>query len=294
MDEKAIVDGYKDADLSGLSDEERAALLGEESEETDAATEEPTAEAEVEETATTEDEPKAEEAAAEESAEDADEDAEDADDGQDAVAEDKEQATDEKDPFVPKYKLDEVEQEAAENLEKALAELDAKFEEGELSATDYRKALAEINNPVLIEQAKRAAMEEITRQNTEQLWQRQQDEFFGLYPDYRESAIKFAGMQAALSDLYSEEANAGKSGTWFLREAKTAVDREMGITPQAADAPAPAPKPELPKSLASVPKADAEGTGDKYSALDQLEGLELEKAIARMSESELEAFGTAA
>lgn len=268
-DTEAVMESYKDADLSGLSDEE-AAALSEEGAEDEAEAEAPQEGEQNDDSAVVAEQ---EDAASSEEA--------------DEVA----QSDDPKDPFVPRYRVDEAEADAS--LDEALAALDAKFEEGELSATEYRKALAEINNPVLIEQAKRAAMQEISQQNAEQLWQRQQDEFFELYPEYRDSKVKFAGLEAALQDLYGDEKNSGKSGAWFLREAKSNVDKELGIRQEPVETRT-RQKPDLPKSLGNVPRADQESTGDKYSALDGLDGLELEAAIAKLSDSDLEAFGKVA
>ena len=58
-------------------------------------------------------------------------------------------------------------------------------------------------------------------------------------------------------------------------------------------------KPDLKavKTLANIPAADIEhpgGDADEFAHLDRLNGLELEKAVSRMSEAERERYRAAA
>jgi hypothetical protein len=129
--------------------------------------------------------------------------------------------------------------------------------------------------------------------------------------DYNKPLMN-AAIDTALKALGNDPANKQRSSTWFLREAHKAVKAELGIvTPAAknenkgaekaaADAAAKKAKlagrkPELAvvKDVGSLPNAgddDAAGGDPEFAALDKLNGIEYEDALAAMPTSKQDRY----
>lgn len=140
---------------------------------------------------------------------------------------------------------------------------------------------------------------EQNEQSSKARWEWDQERFFEADANaiYKDKYL-LAAFDAAVRDLGGDEANASRKGDWFLKEADKLVRARF-------NAPAPATpkhdgrKPDLsmvPKTLAHLPAADIPQTGDvgEFDHIDRLNGLEYEKAVARLSEAERERFRSAA
>lgn len=118
---------------------------------------------------------------------------------------------------------------------------------------------------------------------------------------------KLAGQfDKALRFLGSDPDNGGKSLRWFFQEAHAMVAARFGAKPsrgaeQITVKAKPGVKdavsarsrnlPKAPPSLGKLPEAGAEAIGqDEFSHLDNLSGLQLERAIAKMSKEQRERY----
>lgn len=173
----------------------------------------------------------------------------------------------------------------------------------EMDAYEAQKDLIVEQEMSLREQKIKADISaEQNEQSSKARWQWDQEQFFGAKENaiYQDKYL-LAAYNAAVIDLGSDEANANQKGSWFLKEADKIVRSRFNIAK--TDAPPPKPqdgrKPDLsvvPKTLAHLPAADIPQTGDvdEFAHIDRLHGLELEKAVARLSESERERYRAAA
>lgn len=142
---------------------------------------------------------------------------------------------------------------------------------------------------------------EQNEQSSKARWLWDQERFFEAEANaiYKDKYL-LAAFDAAVRDLGGDEANANKKGEWFLREADKLVRARFGA-PKTAEPTAKQPdgrKPDLsvvPKTLAHLPAADIPQTGEvgEFDHLDRLNGLELEKAVSRLSEAERERYRAA-
>lgn len=294
----------EDADLSLLSDAERAAIEEEEHEEVqeteteaETPTEQPDADQPAEETT--------EEAVGESDEEPAEE--------EEVVAEDRNSI------FAPSFRAQGV-----ENFQEAMGHLDAQFDEavakladqyenGDLSFSEYRKQERQLSRDF---DAARFSLHEAnlkaeiaaehSRQSLEQKWRMEQELFYSDNPDYKSDPILRGALSAQLDQMYRDEKLVGRSGLWFLREAAKAVDARFNrATPAKQDSAKlqevketlkkrEVNRPELPKTLAEVPAAADNLESNEFAHLDKLSGLEYERALAAMKEDDRERYLSAA
>ncbi len=272
---------YTEEELNLLSDEERAAIAEGQSEAAEAVEEvQENTEANAE---TTEEAPAVE-----------------------AVAE-TETTGERDDVFIPQYAVNPVAdfQEKMALLVEQKAALRVKLNEGDIALDEYeaqKDALIEQERTLHEQKLKADIAAERNEQVSQARWDWEQERFF----DAKENAIysdKYlhAALNAAVIDLANNPENADKKGSWVLQEADKLVRSRFGMTkpeqPAALKKDEPR-KPDLsvvPKTLAHLPAADIQQTGDvgEFDHLDRLTGLELEKAVSRLSESERERYRAA-
>ena len=279
----------------GLTPEEEAALEGE----PDESTTTETTDEELPDTATD---------ATDESVEDASTDEEE------HVEEEKVVAKDDS-PFAPEFKANKV-----ANYDALINDADGKYQsisdalakryaDGEIDFAQFqaedRALTTEYNRYIrALDAAKLKAdiAEEYTQQAQAQRWEIEQNMFFADNAEFRTDPILRGALGAQLEVLYADEANTGKSGIWYLREAGRLVnerfapvkaDNVVDIKPKPTDATKleeaklaqakkAAKKPPAPTTLADVPMAMANDDGGEFSHLDKLDGEALEKAINKL------------
>jgi len=184
------------------------------------------------------------------------------------------------------------------------AELRKQLNDGDLTLDDYDAKKDEI---VAQEQELREGKlkadiaNDQNAQNAEARWQWEQEKFFGEEANsvYKDKYV-MAAFDAAVRDLGKDEANGNRNGMWFLNEANRIVRERfnMGkaeVVEVVEKQPAASRKPDLsvvPKTLANLPAAEIAQTGEvgEFDHLDRLSGLELEKAVSRLSENERERY----
>lgn len=220
----------------------------------------------------------------------------------------KEEARD--DTFVHHYQAATVDNYDAKVADIAAqkVELRRKLNEGDIDMDAYESAKDAIvaQEMSLREQKIKADIAaEQADQSSKARWLWDQEQFFAAEANaiYQDKYL-LAAFDAAVRDLGADDANANQKGAWFLKEADKMVRSRFNIGKQeVTQQPAPKQqevrKPDLsvvPKTLAHLPAADIPQTGDvdEFAHIDRLTGLELEKAVARMSEAERERYRAAA
>ena len=192
-------------------------------------------------------------------------------------------------PFVPIFKSDAK----IDEINTQLADLDKKLTEGELDIVEYNN-----KRDALIEARTEARMTaKFNAQSAEQLWQHEQRIFFEENAPYRSDPVLNGALANVFRQLEGQEENRAKSGLQLLNEAKAEVEKRLSAfggkgaetgkegadksTRSALD------KAEIPKTLGSIPAADASETGqDEFAYLDKLEGIEYEKALSKLTKDQ--------
>lgn len=192
-------------------------------------------------------------------------------------------------------------------FDKQRAELVTKFKEGELTLEDFLVKDREIQKEVdALRDAERDAvtLDKLNEQNAQRVWFGNVKTFIaevkrveGL--DYNNATLN-AALDNAVKTLAAVPENATKTHAWFLREAHRTVRADLGLARASAPKPEqkPAQKPasqpraprldDVPPSLRRMPEAapnDPKGE-DEFLDLDKLEGLELEEALAKLSDAQ--------
>lgn len=211
---------------------------------------------------------------------------------------------DETDPeFTPKVEpVADYDTKIAELVSKE-DELAEQFDMGEITQREYRQQIREIDS-------QRRALEDQQRdfqksqEIAEQKWNWEVDNFMETMKeqgvDYRANKLLNAALDTAVKELANDPKNNDKSGKWFLNEAHKQVAELMGKSMGDQKPKDPLKKslnerkPNLdrvPQTLGQVPQAQNDVAGqDEFSKLDQLSGMDLERALAALPESKARAY----
>lgn len=210
--------------------------------------------------------------------------------------------------FTPRYesKLPEDYEAQVAALRTQEAALRTQFKDGDLEFEAYeekRDALQKQREDLMVTRVKSEVSQDLNTQTAEQQWQANVDSFLtraakedgGI--DYRADQAKAADLDQFVKVLASRADNSDKSMEWFLVEADRRVKALHGIAAPAKEAVAAANaarKPDLseaPKTLAQVPGSAGAIEGEsEFANIDNLEGEELEAAIAKMTPAQRKRF----
>lgn len=181
-----------------------------------------------------------------------------------------------------------------------------KYEDGELSEAEYRKELRDLH----IEQATASVTATMSEQFAETNWKRDATSFNDAHPEYSTSRSRHAALNAAMEAI-EQETKGTLNGRELLERAHKAVIEDLGApAAKAGTKPGTRPQPKegdarrnanerTPTTLGDLPAADAApdvGT-DKWAVLDRLaetDGMAYERELAKLSESEQNAYLAAA
>lgn len=275
-----------DVELLGLSEAERAALADAE-----------------EEGDWTNDEP-AQPPAGQAQGEDADE-VEDAEAASQPQASDTRPAPDEPPhpDFEPVYIAPPVEgyAELMAELAKRQADLAKRYEDGDFDLAEYQaqlRATTEQEWALRERQLKASLASEQRSQQMAQRWQWEQERFFSQTNNkaYRDDPVIGPAFAAAVQILAADANNDARPMSWFLDEADRMTRARFRLPGEAGDADR---RPtqrgrqtgKVPPTLGGLPAATIpEVSGDEFSRLDRLEGMELETALARLSAAEADRY----
>lgn len=175
----------------------------------------------------------------------------------------------------------------ADDLNEIEADLDKKFDDGEMSNAEYREQLKLLNaqrENLIREQAK----VEIEQQSLVKQWETAQKEFFSADENkiFTENEDLFTAFDGRIRKMGAE--NPEWSGKKLLDEAAKAVKASFGIKDKPVRQ---ASRPIDMPSLSKVPAAAHEDPrSGEFAYLDKLEGLDLEKAISALSPDKLERY----
>lgn len=306
--------GVSEAELAGLSPEERAALADED----EAGTLNEVVD-ETDDDAEDEDESKGdgktESAATGDDADDADDDAEDESKGDKPGAEAAAEADDDDEPFVPRYVAPPVEDydEQVKALSAQRVEALAAFKRGDLEAEALDAKIEEIETARrnLDNQKQKAELSaEMSEQSAKQQWQWEINRFMrnaareGV--EYRVTAAQAAledakkandaaaikqaseavrsarvlnaALDAEVKALAEDPANAERSSEWFLEEAHRSIKARFNLGKPSGERPRTASrKPDLrsiPTTLSTIPAAGSDDTSTGDDGFQHLKGLE--------------------
>jgi len=216
--------------------------------------------------------------------------------------------------FTPQFTADSTDglkeklDQATEGYEKYVDDLAAKYENGDITFSEYRKQEREAQRVYDEYKEKTSASilkaeiaEEHSRQASQQRWETEQQIFYSDNPSYKDDPVLRGALGAQLEALYANEENKGRSGLWFLREAGRLIDERFNRTP-GTEKPAELAKAQetmkkraakpvnAPKTLGDLPAAEANEDGGEFAYMDRLQGLDYEKALMKMSPDQYERF----
>lgn len=230
---------------------------------------------------------------------------------------------DDDDDFTPTYKFELPEDFDAQvkAIDDAEADAAAKFKAGDLDADAFiaeNRRLAEERRKLDAMRTKAEIAEGMTSQTIEQQWTRKVLKFMSKPQDgidYKADAAARGDFDAAIKVLGNNPACNEKSFDWFLARAhkmtmalrdqappkgknqppKTEAGDKGGKDKPADKSKKPSPrKPKvdnLPPNLANVPGGDGPGdVQDEFADIDSLDGIDFERALAKMTPAQRERY----
>lgn len=209
------------------------------------------------------------------------------------------------------------------DLDEQLGKLDADvsaldkryFEDGELEAREYQKQmrlLADRRTDLLSIKQEAALVQRTNEASRTAHWQTAQAKFFDDHAEFTHPVMHGA-LDSALRALYADAKYAGADYGYLLNKAANMVHEAIAVATGGTATPAPAGKPAaaaaapikqtpaaatataraakakatiaaVPKTLGGLPTAEANpASGDEFSHLDNLSGMDLELALAKMT-----------
>ena len=177
--------------------------------------------------------------------------------------------------------------------------LDKQFDEGDITFSEHKKALREINqqrNALDRAELKAELAAEAYQTQIDNSWQASQTAFFASHPELNTANEV---QMTALDHLVRQETKAtldkgGSIGVPELERAYTKYKQAFNIeaaAPKQAKAPASKNEGVVPPNLGKLPAATANDTDDgKFAHLDRLEGVAFEDALAKLSDAQRDEY----
>ena len=177
--------------------------------------------------------------------------------------------------------------------------LDKQFDEGDITFSEHKKALREINqqrNALDRAELKAELAAEAYQTQIDNSWQASQTAFFASHPELNTANDV---QMTALDHLVRQETKAvldkgGVIGVPELERAYTKYKQAFNIeaaAPKQAKAPSAKNEGVIPPNLGKLPAATANDTDDgKFAHLDRLEGVAFEDALAKLSDAQRDEY----
>jgi hypothetical protein len=175
------------------------------------------------------------------------------------------------------------------------ADLSKRYEEGEITNAQFTNELSD-----LVKQETTAELRvSFNQEMAAQRWQEQQDNFMAANRNYATNPIAYQALNAAVNAVSLDPVNAKLTGDQILQKAHEQVMEAFGMPAAKTQAKQPEATParktpdlrQVPKTLAHLPMAAAEDMGnDRFSEIDKLDGLDQERAIARLSDADRDQY----
>jgi len=178
------------------------------------------------------------------------------------------------------------------------------FDDGDITAKEYQQkldALAKQEREIELAQHKAQIAAEMAQQQARNEFLDYAKKFTSeIHPEYAKDQALYEALDKQVIELANLPKYANMTGQEILEKAHKLIlidhpDAFAAPAKPAADAGRkPAPRPSLPPNLSKVPAADMNDTGEgRFAHLDRLAergGMEFERALAKLSESEREAY----
>ena len=191
---------------------------------------------------------------------------------------------------------DDYDQRIATN-EKALADLDKAYDDGDISHSEWREQLRKLDRESReLERMKDRA--ELARESSQQAlmnhWQGLIQPFLARHPELGEDDVSMSGFDSYLKQVTGPVMQAGGApGQAEIDKAYGLWCKRFNFTPAGEQQAAPADKKPItaPPTLGGLPVSNGNSVEDgRWAALDRLEGVAFEEALAKLSPSELEEY----
>lgn len=185
-------------------------------------------------------------------------------------------------------------------IETELAELAAKFDDGELTAAEMHEQQRQLNQESVdlrVDIRMQERQQQDARRQEKLLSEKWGEEtapaWLGAHPEYKAGTPMFHALNGMLRELQGEAMAAGRTqyDVALIDEAHRRIQEAMG-RPAAPAAATRKPAREIPPTLAHTPAAAATPTddGNRFAHLDRLAGEAYEDALARLSDADREAY----
>jgi len=191
-------------------------------------------------------------------------------------------------PQAPQYDTAAI-QDALDTAGQQQADLQRRFDDGELSIDEFVIEQSQISDQKAQAMAAAAIAENNLRSNEEfeeQLWSRDQKEFFRANPQYEQNPALFGALDQMVQTIAMDPSNQDKTGAWVLDQAKKEVESQLHATGGAARA---ASNLTSGQSRPSAPVAAADLSGFEQQV--EAGGFrDIESRLGHMSAAEADEF----
>jgi len=199
---------------------------------------------------------------------------------------------------LPNWKAPEDASDRLKDIDAQIDTLASKFDDGELTAVEYRQQTRDLENQR--RQLDREILkEQLSKESAADLLERQKSEWFDgtvpkfleAYPEYRDKPLLLGALNSAVLEIQTAQLD-NQFDPDVLVRADAKVREQLGLAPRNTAAKVVVPPRDIPPSLAHVPAAepeDVEGNSE-FAALDRLEGVAYEAALARMPDDVRERY----
>ena len=181
--------------------------------------------------------------------------------------------------------------------EKALADLDKAYDEGDISHSEWREQLRKLDRESReLERMKDRA--ELAQESSQQAlmahWQGLIQPFLAKHPELGEDDVSMSGFDSYLKQVTGPVMQAGGApGQAEIDKAYGLWCKRFNFTPAGEQQQAPAGRKPItaPPTLGGLPVSNGNSVEDgRWAALDRLEGVAFEEALAKLSPSELDEY----
>ena len=182
--------------------------------------------------------------------------------------------------------------------EKALADLDKAYDEGDISHSEWREQLRKLDRESReLERMKDRA--ELAQESSQQAlmahWQGLIQPFLAKHPELGEDDVSMTGFDSYLKQTTAPVMQAGGTpGQAEIDKAYGLWCKRFNFTPageQQQQAPAGKKPITAPPTLGGLPVSNGNSVEDgRWAALDRLEGVAFEEALAKLSQAELDEY----
>lgn len=205
--------------------------------------------------------------------------------------------------FVPRFQAEDLSDLSTKMAEinEAKRALGQQYQDGDIDWSEFETKRDELDEKALdLREAKSQSdmMAKLAAQTEAQHWQWEQDRFFAQKANavYKDDELAYVALDHTIKRLAADEANNGKPMAWFIEEADRQVrsrfyPKQEPVVETKAKA-AQKTRPKMPPNLGDMPPADLQDTGnpDEFAKLDKLSGMDLEKAISKLTPEQQERY----